>query len=91
MQLYYVNGPTARCSYEATREEAHRKLKAAPRRGECYIDLIEVDTDKAGVLAILNRDPDTNPFGKVLRSWDLTHRGGLRELSPQELADALAQ
>lgn len=44
------------------------------------IELVEVPTDKEAILGYLNDGAGDSPGFKVLKTWALTDRGGLREV-----------
>lgn len=56
-------------------KEPVRALAAHDRKNR-VVEELEVQTDKAGVIAMLNGSPIT----KLTRSFDITPRGGLKEL-----------
>ena len=62
--------------------EAHATAKGGSFN-KLYVEIeeVEVPTDKAGVLDILNTNPGELQF-KALRKWCLTPRGGLQEEKP---------
>ena len=77
MQLYRLSPGCGRVTYHATRDDAHAEAKGINwRPEEVYIDLIDVDTDKLGILALLRGEARL----KVLRTWTLTTRKGLKEI-----------
>ena len=62
-----------------TRSEAqkHGKESTVPAlRGALRLQEIDLKTDKASVVSMLNGSPQA----QVLRTWKLTNRGGLEEL-----------
>jgi hypothetical protein len=63
-------------------KEAHEAAKGYQPylRDYTRIELVDVDTSKAGVLRILSGDAQYT----VLRTWCLTSRGGLKEVSNGE-------
>lgn len=71
--------------WEPTLAEAHARLKLKVGR-DARIELIDVDTSKNGVLALLRGDmysPMCATKGP-LRTWALTPRGGLKEVANGE-------
>lgn len=66
--------------HRATLAEAHTAAKgyAGWQRDYVRIELIDVPTDKAGVLALL-QGHSLDDFQPV-KTWKLTPRGGLREV-----------
>lgn len=83
MRFFFVSD-TIRTKYFGTLDLAHRGAKepinltdgTGFRRDWVKIEEIEVATDKAGVLALLNGFGGTET---TLRVWTLTDRGGLLE------------
>ena len=66
--------------YDGTLSDAHATAKTLQPRDAVRIELVEVPTDKEGILALLNRmETVTNTF-TVERTWALTARGGLHEV-----------
>lgn len=76
MKFYYVRD-MSNASYQPTLTDAHRAAKKLSYFDAC-IEEVEVPTDKAGVLRLLNAET-TNDMFTPLRTWVLTHRGGLKE------------
>jgi hypothetical protein len=65
-------------------EEAKAMVKTLPGcKDELRIELMDVPTDKASVLELLNGN-DTGLVGGPLRSWALTPRFGLKEVEVGE-------
>ena len=66
--------------------DAHNAAKGYAQRDCVRIELIDVNTTKDGVLALLQgySPADTYDNVKVLRTWGLTPRGGLREVANGE-------
>lgn len=64
-------------SYFGTRAEAKTSIKdKAPKVREQYLlEEVNVETDKDGVVKMLNGDPDCS----TIRRWGFTARGGLKE------------
>lgn len=79
MRAYRVtspgNGHVNRVSFWGTKPEAHAQAKLHENRAATYVDEVEVQTDKVGVVAALNG----TPLIETLCTWGLTPRGGLRE------------
>lgn len=67
----------ARDGYSVEGEDGD-PVALAFNRFDVIISEVEVPTDKLGVLVLLNTDPRECGF-KVIREWELTPRGGLRE------------
>lgn len=82
MQFYkLINGePDTDAVYYGVIKEAHNAAKESPYRLLARIELVEVPTDKEGVLELLNGSVPE----KVLRTWRLTSRGGLLEITNGE-------
>lgn len=79
MKFYRIND-TALTSFAGTIAAAHKAAKSGHfNKLDVQIDEVEVPTDKTGVLQLLTDDPAKMEF-KVLRSWQLTARGGLEEV-----------
>lgn len=83
---FYLIDDTHKFLYAPTIADAHKRAKdEAPDQGPKFdrfdvsISEVEVPTDKAGILTLLNDDPGTWSF-KILRTWELTGRGGLKEV-----------
>lgn len=74
----YIGGPV-RPAYLGTLALAHADAKEHGRNAlpDIRIELVEVDTSKAGVLALLNGDEPEE--AAVIRTWRLGARGGLVE------------
>ena len=93
MKAYWVTGlsnPDSSGHYCGTLTEAHALGKEEQRHRwpEVFIDEVELETDKAAILRMVNDEGKYQTMGN--RIWTLTPRGGLRELSPEEMADARA-
>lgn len=56
-------------------KDAAHEVPAA-LRGDIIVDEVEVQADKAGMLAALNGEPI---IGEALRTWGITPRGALKE------------
>ena len=85
MQFYKVTGhgydlPPA---YVGTLAEAHVKMKTAAGnfQREVLTELVDIATDKATLCFILSGESAAE---KVLRSWELTPRNGLKEITNGE-------
>lgn len=63
--------------YFPTRAEAKASVKdKAPKVREQYLlEEINVETDKDGIVKMLNGDPDES----IVQRWSFTARGGLKE------------
>ena len=62
--------------YKGTAAEAHVEAKALANRSDVRVELIEVATDKAGVLRLLNGVATIDALN-VTQTWKLSPRGGL--------------
>jgi hypothetical protein len=98
MHFYYVSD-TVRRKYYPTLIDAHKGAKqplnlsedTGFRRDWVRIELVDVETSKDAVLAMLNGEPffrygpdeQARPIEKTLRAWELTPRGGLVEVSAE--------
>jgi hypothetical protein len=86
MILYrIVNESRSWCKFEATLGEAHKTAKKFDDPLRVRIERIEVPTSASSVLQLMrlafgNDSPEVEVPTPVLRSWDLTLRGGLRDL-----------
>ena len=70
------------CANLSGADGAHEKAKSMipkPYTAEIYIDELEIPTDKAAIIQILNGGPPVEPLAPVVRSWTLSPRGGLQE------------
>lgn len=78
MQFYKTtrNETDPNPGYDATRTEAHDRAKLQPESHEVRIELVEIAVDKEALVAILNGE---KPTAKVIKTWTLTTRGGLRD------------
>lgn len=89
MQAYLLTGTTCEVArYYGTLTEAHAEAKDCARarphdKPEIRIELIEVSTDKAAILRMLN-DQGQWQDGGPRRTWALGDRGGLREVNNGE-------
>ncbi len=82
----YVTWKHGTPHYVATFEEARAAVREEPTVGErvaVCVDLVDVDTSKAGVLRILN---SRGGYQTTLRSWQGTARGGLKECRVEKQA-----
>lgn len=61
--------------YECTREDAHKTAKSGGL--DVRIELVDIPTDKANLALMFSRACAEE---KLLRTWALTERGGLREV-----------
>ena len=62
--------------YSATLKEAHDAAKQVASRIDARVELVDVMTDKASIVGILNGE---SKLFELLRTWKLTPRGGLTE------------
>jgi len=63
-------------AFYGTQADAHDAARGHPDRARVYIDEVEVPTDKAGLLVLLNAPVIARLF-PTLRTWRLSPRGGL--------------
>lgn len=77
--------PENTVSHRCTLAEAHACAKAFGKSdwNDVVVDLIDVPTDKAGVLSLLMGGHGIDDL-KAIRTWDLTPRGGLREAALED-------
>lgn len=68
-------------SHHTTLDEAHKAAKGYPDydRPYVFVDMIDIPTDKAGVLDLLRGYQIQDVAPK--RNWRLTKRGGLEEFA----------
>lgn len=67
--------------YFGTRDDAHAHAKSIAFRNEAFrIELVDVQSDKEGIVDMLNGEPVV----KLLRTWSITSRGGLKEVANGE-------
>jgi hypothetical protein len=65
-------------SYEPSFQWARRRAKSLINsRDEVHVDLVNVQSNKDGVLRLLNGE-DPVLRGPIVRSWFITPRGGLK-------------
>jgi hypothetical protein len=87
MQVYKITrGPMPARTYKGTREEGHELMKAHAlarpfERADMRMELVEIRDNKPAIIGILNGFP---PVEVVLKTWALTPRGGLVEVSNGE-------
>ena len=76
MKLYrsYITSADLIFNYASTLKEAHTAAKSLTPRSEARVELVDVSTDKAGVIALLN---SAQLFAE--QAWSLTPRGGLTD------------
>lgn len=89
MKFYRIDTPEG-CTYASTANQVKAFMKTVePVLRHAYeVDEIEVATDKDSLLALLNnqgiRADATSIFSDPLRTWKVTSRGGMTELSKSE-------
>lgn len=77
MHVYRLECGTDISRHYPTIGSAHLEAKKLVRPyNEIFIELLDVQIDKEGVVAMLNDEP----IAKQLRLWTLTPRKGLKEL-----------
>ena len=59
--------------------DMHRRMLTDTR-----VNLIDVSTDKPGILALLNNVPHWAATARVLKTWKVSPRGALIETTPGE-------
>lgn len=81
MRFYEVtNAVTGAVKFYGTMAYAHDEARSIDAPGNrVFIDLVEVPTDKDGLLALLNA-PSTARIFPTIQSWNLTARGGMTEI-----------
>lgn len=79
MRFYKVLG-TNYVMFKQTRDDAHRHAKGMTDRLDVEIHEIEVPNDRDTMFLLMVSDPAEMPFN-VLRRYELTDRGGLREIT----------
>ncbi len=69
-------------SHHGTQAQAHTAAKGYGDRDGVRVELIDVQSDKAGILSLLQgySPADSCDNVKVLKTWKLTARGGLTEV-----------
>lgn len=82
MRFYYVTDGRTTSRYFGTLAEAHARAKDSYDRFDVTIQLVEIDTDRENLLALLNGDGGYE--SPVFRTWVLAPRGGLREATPDD-------
>ena len=80
MNFYRASADDNHYSWHGTLADAHKAAKVWPQcfRHDVLIELFDIPADKEGVLDLLRGD---KPMTTVLRTWMLTHRGGLKEIT----------
>ena len=79
MQIYRVSVEGSDLvHFSKTRSMAHQVAKQNAS-ADPIIDLLDIPTDATAVVAYLNGGKPRE--AKILRSWDLTPRGGLRDIT----------
>jgi len=63
--------------YKSTQAEAHGHARSLVAYSHTYIDLLDLDVDKSAIVHLLSTGV---PLAKVIKSWGLTPRGGLKEV-----------
>ena len=86
MIFYCVSDNGSKVEYCGTLDEAH-KLAKTKNRFYAKIEEVEVVTSKANILRILNgADGFELPIGGA-PTWELTPRGGLHRMTPEEVSE----
>jgi len=83
MHIYKVfdSANEGRADYRGSLNDAHMSAKVGEPRANMRIELHEIPTDKAAVLLYLNGQHIPDELMKPLRTWSLTERGGLKQIS----------
>lgn len=79
--------PEGQPRWFATQGDAQTAGKNSPLMMQTHLLCVDIDIDKRGIVALLNRD-DT--YTKVLRTWIFTRRGGLTEITGAEMNEPVA-
>ena len=81
-ELNVGDDPVTVYQHTATLAEAHASLKVygEPLRPDLRVELVEIATDKASLVNVLNGVIEV----ELLRTWKLTPRGGLLEITNGE-------
>jgi hypothetical protein len=81
MQFYRIvrDVPGVNPDYRGTQHDAHTHAKSLSSDfwNDVRIELVDIPTDKDSLITLLNGEAVQD---KVLRTWALTDRGGLREV-----------
>lgn len=65
--------------YETTRAKGHDVLRGMKGRPSAAMELVEIETNQETIARILSGEKVKE---KVLMTWMLTPRGGLKEIEP---------
>lgn len=78
--MLHLNGLDPDIDFFATQAEMHQGAKKHHKDNwpKVQMDLLDIATDKEAIVALLNHQEPKDT--KVLRSWDLSQRGGLEEV-----------
>ncbi len=80
MNIYRITVPLYNPWYELTRADAAEHVKSKYQKSawpHIYVDLVSIPTNAESMRHMLN---EGEPITKVLRSWEITQRGGLKEI-----------
>ncbi len=82
MQVYRINLSNEQrgASWHNDRGEGHKELTMHAANPDARLELVDLSVDKDNVLAILNGG---GAF-KLIKTWALTDRGGLKEVANGE-------
>lgn len=68
--------------------QAKRVTHTFKHVSDLYVDLLDLPIDKKAIIDYLNVGaPETKDLPQPLRSWMITPRGGLKEVSPPNPAE----
>jgi len=74
--------------YRATLAAAHAHVKCDHAKRDypdLRIELVDVPSDKAGILCLLNGQPEFGtPVYEAIRTWAITGRGGIKSVANGE-------
>ena len=70
-------------NHHGTLLDAHNSAKKYAQRDQIFIELIDVPTDKAGILNLL-RGYDVQSDFRPIKTWKINHRGGIVETEDRE-------
>lgn len=75
-----VGGAPVDYSHHGTAAEAHTAAKGYADRDRVFVELIDVPTDKAGILDLLRGYDVAEDFKPPVKQWRLTKRGAMEEI-----------
>jgi len=80
MNIYRISVFNEEPWYELTRADAAKHVKQMYFRHQwpsIYVDLVSIPTNALSMRQLLN---EGQPIANVLRSWEISARGGLKEV-----------